>query len=74
MSPGKWIKATRSSGNGGSCVEIRHRNGTVEVRDTKDHGAGPTLTFTQVAFNAFLDGIRRGEFAPRSDPKQTTTR
>jgi hypothetical protein len=57
-----WIKASASD-QSGSCVEVRQLpDGSRQVRDTKDHGAGPTLTFTQAEWDAFLDGARRGEF------------
>jgi hypothetical protein len=57
-----WIKATKSGGNGGSCVEMRRHDGMIEVRDTKDGGAGPVLSFTAAEFDAWLDGARKGEF------------
>ena len=65
MSPEKttnWIKATKSGGNGGSCVEMRGHAGTVEVRDTKAHGTGPTLGLTKMQFSAWLAAAKRGEF------------
>jgi hypothetical protein len=34
----------------------------VEVRDSKQQGAGPILEFTPAEFDAFLDGARGGEF------------
>lgn len=57
-----WTKARRSGTNGGGCVEIRHHAGMVEVRDSKQRGNGPILTFTLLEFDAFLDGARNGEF------------
>jgi len=57
-----WIKARKSGTNGGGCVEIRRRDGLVEVRDSKQDGRGPVLAFTPAEFDAFLDGARRGEF------------
>jgi hypothetical protein len=43
--------------------EIQRRfNGVIEVRDTKDNGAGPTLRFTEAEFAAWLDGAKKGEF------------
>lgn len=62
MTTTAWTKATRSTGNGGSCVELRRHLRLIEIRDTKDNGLGPVLRFTEVEFNAFLDGVRRGEF------------
>jgi hypothetical protein len=57
----RWVKATRS-GDNGDCVEMRRHGGAVEVRDTKDGDAGPTLRFTPAEFEAWLDGARKGEF------------
>jgi hypothetical protein len=34
----------------------------IEVRDTKDRGAGPVLRFTAAEWDAFLDGAKRAEF------------
>jgi hypothetical protein len=34
----------------------------VELRDSKDHGTGPTLGFTKAELIAFLDGAKKGEF------------
>jgi hypothetical protein len=58
----EWVKASRSGDNGGDCVEMRRHVGTIEVRDTKDDGTGPTLRFTPAEFAAWLDGAKRGEF------------
>jgi hypothetical protein len=37
-------------------------DGSRQLRDTKDHGRGPILTFTSAEWQAFLDGARKGEF------------
>ena len=55
-----WIKATRSDEQG-SCVEQRHHDGMIEVRDSKDR-TGPVLRFTRAEYAAWLDGARTGEF------------
>ncbi len=62
MTSTPWQKATKSAGNGGSCVELRGHDGMIEVRDTKDEGAGPILRFTRDELDAFLDGAKGGEF------------
>jgi hypothetical protein len=62
MTTTPWIKASKSGGNGGSCVEVRHHNDMIEVRDTKDAGNGPILRFATAEWDAFLDGARRREF------------
>jgi hypothetical protein len=57
-----WIKATKSTGNGGDCFEVRRHNGQIEVRDSKQGDNGPTLRFTTAEFDALLDGAKKGEF------------
>lgn len=61
MSSTEWIKAS-ASGTTGACVEMRRHGDRVEARDTKDAGAGPTLSFTFSEWAAWLDGAKRGEF------------
>jgi hypothetical protein len=56
-----WIKASKSNANG-TCVEMRRHQDAIEIRDTKAHGAGPTLTFTPAELDAWLDGAKKGEF------------
>jgi hypothetical protein len=62
MTTTPWIKAKKSGSNGGSCVEARRHDGMIEVRDTKESGAGPILCFTRTEFDAFLDGAKNNEF------------
>lgn len=57
--PTHWIKARRSQ-NANGCVEMR-RTGSVEVRDTKQHGQGPTLTIDRGAFALWIAGAKAGE-------------
>jgi hypothetical protein len=57
-----WRKSSLSSG-GDNCVEVGFGDdGTVGVRDTKQHGQGPVLVFTPSEWQAFLGGVRHGEF------------
>ena len=50
----RWRTSTRSSSNGGDCVEVADNlPGVVLVRDSKDR-AGGTLTFTPHAWRAFV--------------------
>ncbi|MBM0275247.1 DUF397 domain-containing protein [Micromonospora tarensis] len=50
----QWRKSTRSSGNGGDCVEIADNlAGIVAVRDSKDP-SGPALTFPPAVWAAFV--------------------
>jgi hypothetical protein len=57
-----WRKARLSDATG-NCVEIASAaDGTVGVRDSKDQGDGPVLEFTRAEWNAFLDGVKNGQF------------
>ena len=50
----RWRTSSRSSTNGGVCVEVADNlAGVVGVRDSKDP-TGPALTFTPTAWRAFL--------------------
>jgi hypothetical protein len=54
----RWRKSTRSSSNGGNCVEVADNlPGVVLVRDTKDREGG-TLAFGPAAWASFL-GLAR---------------
>jgi Domain of unknown function (DUF397) len=62
------VAAWRTSsycGNGSSCVEVAGVSTTlghqIAVRDSKDR-TGPVLSFSPVAWNAFVTGVRAGEF------------
>ena len=56
-----WIMSSRSTGNGGSCVEARRQDGLIEVRNSKAREAG-TVVFTTAEWDSFLFGAKRGEF------------
>lgn len=57
-----WKKSTRSNGSG-NCVEVAtNLPGIVAVRDTKDKGVGPILTFTPDEWDAFVGATKDGEF------------
>ncbi|WP_432902210.1 DUF397 domain-containing protein [Micromonospora matsumotoense] len=57
LNDARWRKSTRSSGNGGNCVEVAaNLPGVIAVRDSKDPD-GPTLTFTPAAWHTFLTRI-----------------
>ncbi|MEU5906220.1 DUF397 domain-containing protein [Micromonospora sp. NPDC047467] len=53
----RWRKSSRSSGNGGACVEVADNlPGVVGVRDSKDP-SGPVLAFAPTAWRAFVAHI-----------------
>jgi len=56
-----WVKSSLSFANG-DCVEVASLpDGRVGVRDSKDT-AGPVLRFTAAEWEAFVGGVRNGEF------------
>ncbi|MET8308315.1 DUF397 domain-containing protein [Micromonospora sp. NPDC005173] len=59
MTDARWRTATRSSNNGGDCVEVADNlPGRVLVRDSKDRD-GSTLTFAPAAWASFVDALRQ---------------
>jgi hypothetical protein len=43
-------------------VEVAVAGDRVAVRDSKQEGRGPVLEFTAVEWEAFVGGVRGGEF------------
>ncbi|MFG2099001.1 DUF397 domain-containing protein [Micromonospora echinaurantiaca] len=62
MTDARWRTATRSSNNGGDCVEVADNlPGRVLVRDSRDRDGG-TLVFSPGAWRAFIGLVgRRGD-------------
>ncbi|MEU4470167.1 DUF397 domain-containing protein [Micromonospora sp. NPDC023888] len=59
MTDARWRTATRSSNNGGDCVEVADNlPGRVLVRDSKDRDGG-TLAFAPAAWSSFVHSVRR---------------
>jgi hypothetical protein len=56
----EWRKSTLSTTNG--CVEVAVVGDRIAVRDSKDQGQGAVLEFTAHEWDAFLAGVRGGEF------------
>ncbi|ASW55393.1 DUF397 domain-containing protein [Plantactinospora sp. KBS50] len=55
----RWRTSTRSSGNGGACVEVADNlPGVVLVRDSKDRDGG-TLAFGPARWRGFVDLAKR---------------
>lgn len=57
----KGWRTSSFSANGADCVEVRNTDDGIEVRDTKDR-TGPTLRFTPSEMQAFIRGVKAGEF------------
>jgi hypothetical protein len=52
-----WVKSSRSSGNGGACVEMRAAPGRILVRDSKDPNGG-ALSVSRPAWREFIDSVK----------------
>jgi Domain of unknown function (DUF397) len=61
LAGGVWRKAARSNTVGNQCVEVAHLREGIAVRDSKDP-EGPKLLFTAGEWEAFIDGVKGGEF------------
>lgn len=55
-----WRKATYSKEN--ACVEVGSVPGVIGVRDTKLGAASPILAFDPSEWDAFIRGVKNGEF------------
>jgi hypothetical protein len=58
VSKATWRKSSRSSGNGGACVEVAGLSEGVGVRDSKDPD-GPKLVVSRDAFAALMATLKR---------------
>lgn len=61
LSRAVWRKSSRSSNNGGQCVEVAVLPDAVAVRDSK-HRDSAILLFTPAEWDAFITGVKDGEF------------
>lgn len=57
-----WRKSSRSTGNGGACVEVRLAGNQIQLRDTKTVADGPVNEFNHEEWLAFVEGVKAGEF------------
>jgi hypothetical protein len=55
----EWRKASYSSSNGGTCVEVAGARAAVAVRDSKDPD-GPRLAFAPAGWQAFTRRVKNG--------------
>jgi hypothetical protein len=62
LTQGRWVKSRHSGPTGGNCVEVALlTDGAVAVRNSR-HPAGPALVFYAPEWEAFVDGVKDGEF------------
>lgn len=60
LSRAQWRKASRSSSNGGNCVEVaRNLRDAVAVRDSKNPD-GPVLTVAPAGWQDFIADVKAG--------------
>ncbi|MFI0480349.1 DUF397 domain-containing protein [Actinomadura sp. 9N215] len=57
LSHAVWRKASRSTSNGGNCVEVARIPETIAVRDSKDPH-GPKLTVSHDDFRRFAETLK----------------
>jgi hypothetical protein len=60
LSAANWRKSSKSGMSG--CVEVAFVDRAIAVRDSKQQGGGPVLVFDAHEWNAFVGGVRDGEF------------
>lgn len=60
LTPVDWMKSSRSISTG-ACVEVAAVGNLIAVRDSKNPAAAP-LYYTLTEFDAFLFGVKQGEF------------
>jgi hypothetical protein len=61
LSGAQWRKSARSSAQG-NCVELARLSGAeVAIRNSR-HPEGPALVFTDAELDAFLGGVKDGDF------------
>jgi hypothetical protein len=57
---GGWVKSSESIGNG-QCVEVA-LGAEISVRNSRHSEDGPVLRFTPDEWDAFIGGVKNGEF------------
>lgn len=58
VSKAAWRKSSRSSGNGGACVEVAGLSEVIGIRDSKDP-SGPKLLVGRDEFAALVASLKR---------------
>ncbi|MFJ2113237.1 MULTISPECIES: DUF397 domain-containing protein [unclassified Streptomyces] len=58
---GKWVKSSRSVGNGAACVRVMKIEGGVALDDSKSPDR-PALRYTDEEMRAFILAAKDGEF------------
>lgn len=66
-----WRKATACGA--GTCVEVARTAAGIAIRDSKV-ADGPVLHYTPTEWDAFLDGVKKGEFDDLAPPWRSSSR
>ena len=53
-----WRKASHSSSSGGECVEVVGHDGTILVRDTKQHAQAQVHSYTPAQWRTFIAALK----------------
>jgi len=61
LNDAQWRKSSLSGGSCDNCVEVAFVDKAIVVRDSKDP-SGPVLLYTRAEWDAFIGGIKNGEF------------
>lgn len=61
FSDARFFKSSFSPPRDGGCVEVAMDEDRIAVRDSKDPDGG-ILVFNRREWNAFIEGVKRGEF------------
>ncbi|GLX98279.1 MULTISPECIES: DUF397 domain-containing protein [Herbidospora] len=61
VSAATWRKAEKSNSQGDQCVEVALMGHAIALRDSKNP-TGPILAFTPAEWDAFVHGVKGGEF------------
>ena len=56
-----WFKSSRSSGSGQCVMAARLEDGSMAIKDSK-HPDGAVLVFRRGEWQAFIEGVKDGEF------------
>ena len=62
---GLTLRKNRGRDETGDCVEVAPPDGAMFMRDSKNPG-GPILIFNSAEWQAFINGVKRGDFDTRS--------
>lgn len=57
-----WRKSSRSSGNGGQCVEVAETAPALRLARDSKNPSGPVLAFTLAEWRRFTAAVKAGAF------------